>query len=124
MAIIRVLVVEDEGPIRLMIAEVLRDAGFEVVEAWNGEEATSLIEHIDRFDVLLTGVRMPGKLDGIDVAVYARNRDPTISVVIVSGYASHFVGRLKVLGPPVVLINKPYMPEMIVQTVRCLTATL
>jgi CheY-like chemotaxis protein len=68
MAALRVLLVEDEGLIRLLTAEVLHEEGFEVVEAWNGVEAIRLLDGPDGFDVLFTDVRMPGTLDGIDVA--------------------------------------------------------
>jgi CheY-like chemotaxis protein len=118
-AVTRVLLVEDEGLIRLVIAEILRDEGFDVMEARNGDEAASALDRVDGFDVLFTDVQMPGKLDGIDVAVYARNRDPTIPVLIVSGLAGKSVmSRLQVLEPPVVFIDKPYSPEKIVETVR------
>jgi CheY-like chemotaxis protein len=120
----RVLLVEDEGLIRLVIAEILRDEGFDVVEAWNGDEAVSLLDGVNRFDVLFTDVQMPGKLDGIDVALYARNRDPTIPVLVVSGVAAKRVmSRLNVLEPPAVFVDKPYSPQEIVETVRRLGGT-
>ena len=119
MAARRVLLVEDEGLIRLMIAETLRDEGFDVVEAENGDEVISLLDRVDSFDVLFTDLQMPGKLDGIDVAVYARNRNPAIPVLVVSGVdAKRVMSRLNVLEPPAVFINKPYSPQEIVETVR------
>ena len=69
MAARRVLLVEDEGLIRLMIAETLPDDGFDVVQAENGDEVISLLDQVVSFDVLFTDLQMPGKLDGIDVAV-------------------------------------------------------
>ena len=63
MAARRVLLVEDEGLIRLMIAETLRDEGFDVVQAENGDEVISLLDQVDSFDVLFTDLQMPGKLD-------------------------------------------------------------
>ena len=119
MAARRVLLVEDEGLIRLMIAETLRDEGFDVVEAENGDEVISLLDQVDSFDVLFTDLQMPGKLDGIDVAVYARNRNPAMPVLVVSGVdAKRVMSRLNVLEPPAVFINKPYSPQEIVETVR------
>ena len=119
MAARRVLLVEDEGLIRLMIAETLRDEGFDVVEAENGDEVISLLDRVDSFDVLFTDLQMPGKLDGIDVAVYARNRNPAMPVLVVSGVdAKRVMSRLNVLEPPAVFINKPYSPQEIVETVR------
>ena len=59
MATARVLLVEDEGLIRLVMAEALLDQGFEVVEAWNGDETARLLDGQDTFDVLFTDVMMP-----------------------------------------------------------------
>jgi len=120
-ATLRVLLVEDEGVIRLVTAELLREEGFDVVEAWNGDEAARLLDGTDGFDVLFTDVRMPGKLDGIDLAVHARSRYPAIPVLVVSGYAAHLLNRLGVLKPPAVLISKPYLLGEIVATLRRLT---
>ena len=74
---------------------------------------------VEGFDVLFTDLQMPGKLDGIDAAVYARNRNPAMPVLVVSGVdAKRVISRLDVLGPPAVFINKPYSPKEIVETVR------
>ena len=104
----RVLLVEDENIIRLVAAEVLHDEGFEVAEAQNGDEAVELLNGSRTFDVLFTDVRMPGTLDGVDVAIHARSRYPTIPVLVVSGYAAHLVARLGVLNPAAHFMSKPY----------------
>lgn len=124
MATARVLLVEDEGLIRLMTAELLQDEGFEVVEAWNGDEAARLLNGPDGFDVLFTDVRMPGALDGVDVAVHARRRHPAIPVLVVSGYAAQLMSRLSVLDPAAVFISKPYRLDEIVDVLRRLTVKL
>ncbi len=109
MATARILLVEDEGLIRLVAAEALQDEGFEVVEAWDGDEAARLLSGPGTFDVLFTDVRMPGVLDGVDVAVHARGRHPAIHVLVVSGYAPHLMARLGVLEPPAHFMSKPYI---------------
>ena len=124
MATARILLVEDEGLIRLMTAEILRDEGFEVVEAWDGDEAARLLDGLDGFDVLFTDVRMPGTLDGIDVAVHARRRYPAIPVLVVAGYAAQLMSRLGALDPAAVFISKPYDLEEVVDALRRLTVKL
>ena len=110
----RVLLVEDEGLIRSIISVVLLDEGFEVVEAWDGDEAVRLLSGPDIFDVLFTDVRTGSALDGLDVATHARGRHPTIPVLVVSGHAVHLTTRLGVLEPPVHFMSKPYgMAEVI-----------
>ena len=55
-----VLLVEDEGLIRLTLAETLEDAGYTVVSAESGDAACDLLKGATRFDVLLTDIQMPG----------------------------------------------------------------
>lgn len=82
MAAIRVLLVEDEGIICMMSAEALRDEGFDVTEACSGDDAAMLLDGHDVFDVLFTDVRMPGQLDGIDLALHARRQHPGLPVLV------------------------------------------
>lgn len=124
MAAARILLVEDEGLIRLMTAEILRDEGFEVVEAWNGDEAARLLDHSESFDVVFTDVRMPGTLDGIEVAMHARRRHPAIPVLVASGYAAQLMSRLSVLDPAALFVSKPYDLEEVVAVLRRMTVKL
>lgn len=63
-----ILLVEDEADIRCVLAEVLADAGHQVVEAGTGDAAVVLLEEHFGFDVLVTDINMPGRLDGIGLA--------------------------------------------------------
>ncbi|TPG46055.1 response regulator [Roseomonas nepalensis] len=124
MASVRVLFVEDEDLIRLIMKEFLQENGFEAVEVWNGEEAVRLLDGPDGFDVLFTDVQMPGALDGIAPAEQARRRCPEIPVLVVSGYAENLVSRLRNLDPPAVLMSKPYDLAVVADTLRRLTGRL
>lgn len=117
MTSLRVLLVEDETLIRLVAAEVLHDAGFEVVEAENGTQAISLIDSSNGFDLLLTDVQMPGLIDGIQVAFHARQRYPGIPVIVVSGQLLN-AQRLDSLGPRKTFVSKPYELPALVATLR------
>ena len=119
---VRVLLVEDEGLIRLVASQTLEDEGFEVVEAWNGDEAARLLDGPDSFDILFTDVQMPGTLDGLDLAMHARRRCPGIPVLVVSGYAAQLMTRLGGLDPAATFIGKPYSLDEVVTAVRHLTA--
>jgi len=121
---VQILLVEDEGLIRMMTAEALQDEGFEVVEALNGDEAVKLLDGPERFDILFTDVRMPGSLDGVEVALHARRRYPAIPIVVTSGYAADLVARLSVLDPSAVLIGKPYGMAKLVEALNLLTEHL
>lgn len=119
----RLLLVEDESLARQVASEALRDEGFEVVEAQDGDEAVKLLDGPDSFDVLFTDVQMPGTLDGVDVAMHFRQQHPEIPVLIVSGGAPHLASRLSDLEPPAVFINKPYRLREIVTALNRMTGS-
>jgi DNA-binding NtrC family response regulator len=117
----RVLLVEDEFLIRSVMADELRDQGYEVIEAETGDEAAQLLER-ESFDLLLTDVRMPGRLDGIDLAHRARRVRPTLPVLVVSGYAEQISARLESLKRPMAFVAKPFAMGRILGSIRTLTA--
>ena len=102
-------------------SEFLRDEGFDVTEAGNGDEAAQLLDGADRFDVLFTDVQMPGALDGIDLALCARRRDGLIPLLVASGYAAQLMTRFSGLKPPAIFIGKPYDLRGIADALRRLT---
>ena len=71
-----VFVIEDELPIRQMIAAVLIDLGYTVVQAEDGPQALRMLDGLDRVDLLVTDVGLPGGLNGRQVADAARVRHP------------------------------------------------
>lgn len=78
----RILVVDDEDTIRLVLAKYLRTRGFDVATAESGEAALeALSEH--RFDLMLCDVRMPG-LSGVETLAPAREIDPDLGIVMLS----------------------------------------
>ena len=99
----RVLLVEDEDLLRGVVAEELREAGLEVVEATNGAEAQRAI-HDARFDVLVADIRLPGHLNGWQVAEYCREIRPSLPVIYVSGLTTD--GRQDVPGS--IHLRKPF----------------
>lgn len=99
----RVLVVDDEAIIRLVVSEEVEDAGAEVVEAGDGQAALELIERGFAPDALVTDVRMP-RVDGWALAERARERLPGLPVLYVTGYSD--VRHRPVPGSR--LIQKPF----------------
>jgi CheY-like chemotaxis protein len=116
--LLRVLLVEDEPMVREMLVEALREEGLEVIEAATGDEAVGLLVKPSDVDVLVTDVRMPGKIDGIGVAVPAREIHPDIGIIVVSGYALDLWERLEKLDPPPVFLRKPYRTKEVLDVVR------
>ena len=102
-----VLLVEDEGLIRLTLAETLEDAGYTVVEAGTGDEACALLRAKPEFDVLLTDIQMPGSTDGIDVARSFHEVHPNRPVVFMTGRPD-MLSRVGRLSPTEALLRKPF----------------
>jgi DNA-binding NtrC family response regulator len=80
----RILVVDDERDMRWLLMRVLRDQGFEVVTAEDGQAALEQISH-EAPDVVLLDLKMPG-LDGIQVLEQVKAMEPHVPVVIVTAY--------------------------------------
>ena len=112
----RVLVVEDEFLIRLTLTEVLGDAGFDVPEAEDGEQALALLGSNSSFDLLMTDVNLPGKMSGWAVADAARAHRADLPVVFVTGGAQPPAGRRP--SPHDAFVQKPYSPSDITAVAR------
>ena len=82
---LRILVVEDEPLLRTFNADMLSDAGFDVIEASDADEALRLLETMRDIQVVFTDVEMPGHIDGFALAQKIEVRWPKIGVVITSG---------------------------------------
>jgi len=82
-----VLVVEDELPIRMVIADMLSDLGYTVLEASDGRSALKVLEAGTLIDLLVTDVGLPGGTNGRQLADAARQRRPDLKVLFITGYA-------------------------------------
>src|SRR5215470_1622308 len=80
-----ILVVEDDFLLRMDAAEIIRDAGFEVLEASNADEAIAILESRNDIAVVFTDIQMPGSMDGLKLARAVRGRWPPIKIVTTSG---------------------------------------
>src|SRR6266481_1884985 len=80
------LLVEDEVPLRLAVAEQLADRGYSVEQAESGEAALARLAEF-AFDVIVTDLRLPG-IDGSAVVEAAVARYPDIIAIVVTGYGT------------------------------------
>ena len=78
-----VLVAEDEALVRLMLADVLREHGLQVIEAVDAEEALSILNGVP-IDAVVVDLHMRGFKDGLAVAKYVRRHGPTVPVLLAS----------------------------------------
>jgi CheY-like chemotaxis protein len=109
----KVLVVEDEDLVREIAVTGLEEAGFEVIEARTGEEALAVCRE-GVADALFTDIRLPGVIDGWDIAEHCRDLDPHLPVV----YATGFSPTPSRVVPGAWLFQKPYCIDAVVETIR------
>lgn len=105
-----VLFVEDHELLRHTVANDLRDAGYTVMTAARGEEALAILRGPTRVDALLTDLRLPGQIDGWDIAEQARLVRSELPVIYASAYS--YVTPRQVRGS--VILGKPYKRDELV----------
>lgn len=103
-----VLIVEDEFLLRMDAVGMITDAGFEVVEAANADDAIEILEARRDISVVFTDIQMPGSMDGLKLARAVRGRWPPIKIVATSGLVD--VGE-KDLPEGGRFLQKPYEAE-------------
>jgi len=118
-----ILVVEDDHLIQSIVEESLTEGGFEIVIASSGENAVELLDASDgKYRALVTDINLGrDKIDGWDVARHAREIDPHLPVVYMSGkdaddWASKGV-------PNSIMLTKPFAPAQLVTAVSQLLNT-
>jgi CheY-like chemotaxis protein len=113
-----VLVVEDEEIVREIVCADLAEAGFEVLEARNGDEAFSLLRAghggAGSVNMLFTDIRMPGLLDGWALAEKARSLMPSLHVI----YASGHVTSPDRAVPGSIFLTKPYRIKTLLDSLQ------
>ena len=113
-----ILVVEDEFLIRLIVAEELADAGFEVLEAESGDAAARLLEETATgFSLLITDIHMPGQLNGVGLGRLIRHRYPSLPIIYTTGRpdALNAIGHL---GAKDAFVPKPFAPSDLLTVAR------
>jgi signal transduction histidine kinase len=100
-----ILVVEDEDRVRRFACRILRQAGYEVFEAANADQALRVLESEQGIDLLFSDIMMPGSMSGSELAHVARARRPELKVLLTTGYDAR-AGTENDFAAPV--LRKPY----------------
>ena len=103
-----VLVVDDEPSVRVLVAEVLDDAGYEVLEAEHGPSGLAMLRARPDIDLLVTDVGLPGGMNGRQLADAARVARPELKVLFITGYAENAVVGRGQLEAGMALLTKPF----------------
>ncbi|HTT98684.1 MAG TPA: response regulator [Rhizomicrobium sp.] len=99
------LVVEDEMLVRMVVVEVLRDAGFNLLEAGDGAEALEILRD-NAVDMLMTDIQMP-RMNGYQLAEAALARWPAMKILLVTGYAREVVPE-SIANAALQTLHKPF----------------
>jgi CheY-like chemotaxis protein len=113
-----VLVVEDEFLLRMDVVDIIAEAGFEVVEAANADQAIDILEARRDITVVFTDIQMPGSMDGLKLARAVRGRWPPIKIVATSGHVGVRETDLPEGGR---FLAKPYSSTEVTGVLRDLT---
>jgi PAS domain S-box-containing protein len=103
-----ILVVEDNDEVRAYTTDILRELGYEVFEATEGDTALSLIASEPRIKLLFTDVGLPGPFNGRQIADEARKLRRDLKILFTTGYAQNAIIHQGRLDPGVQLIVKPF----------------
>jgi CheY-like chemotaxis protein len=102
---ITILVVDDEPITRMNTVLIIEEAGYDVIEACNAEEAIALLETRPEIRVVFSDIEMPGSIDGLKLLHAVRERWPPVILILASGRVSP---RVEEMPPETAFLRKPY----------------
>lgn len=113
-----ILVVEDNEAVRSSAVELLREEGYQVLTAANGDQAMQMLLEGVSVNLIFTDVVMPGLIKSSDLAAWAKVQNPPVAVLFTSGHTRDIISRNHQLSPDTHLLSKPYGPEALMHMIR------
>ncbi len=106
-----ILVVEDEYLVRELICDTLRNLGYNVLEAANGEQALRVFhEQSEKIDLVLTDLIMPG-MNGKKLSELLKQERPNVRVLFMTGYDDNAMSKQGMITEDIDYITKPFSPK-------------
>ena len=115
----RILVIDDDKIFRDTVSAVLKQAGFRIMEAVNGNEGLIICSE-NEIDIVITDIVMPDK-EGIETIVELRNKYPEVKIIAMSGYPDLYLDSATTFGADRI-IKKPFRNSEIISIVKELNA--
>lgn len=115
----RVLVVDDEPLIRMLVMDTLEELGLAAIEAGNAAEAITKLDSNQPIDLLVTDLNLPGGMDGSQLVDLARRTRNDLRVLLITGYG---VGAEDVIDDRTQVLAKPFLTETLAAHIRHLLA--
>jgi two-component system cell cycle sensor histidine kinase/response regulator CckA len=116
---LRVLVVDDEEPVRKFVDRVLQDAGYDTTVAGSGPEAIEVARKAQPLDLLVTDVMMP-EMSGDELARRLRQTDRSLKVLYLTGYSDQLFKEKVTLWEDEAFLDKPCSVKGLLQAVSLL----
>ena len=113
-----ILVVEDDAMVRNYVIAQLKALGYHTVAAGNAAAALELCDQGVAFDLLFTDIVMPGKMNGVQLAITMAKRRNSLKVLYTSGYSENAVIHNNRLDPDILLLTKPYRRSELARMIR------
>jgi len=114
-----ILIVEDDATVRLILADVLRELGYNVLQAADARPAIPILQSDRRIDLMMSDVVLP-HISGRKLAEIARNSRPELKVLFVTGYAEGASVRHEYLDAGMDMLSKPFAIEALGAKVHAL----
>ncbi len=111
-----ILLVDDDDPVRVMLARLLRTQGHEVLQAANAAAAYALLGERPP-DLIISDIVMPGE-SGIELRRNVSARWPNLPVILISGYSAEGPAEFAARTPQTVFVQKPFAADQFLQLVE------
>jgi len=113
----RVLLIDDEPVLRMLIREALQDHGLEVLEAEDATSGLALYDSAGPIGLVVTDIGLPGGISGIEVARTLRARSPQQPILFITGFTQESISSSGALEPGLELLTKPFGFDALVHKV-------
>ncbi len=111
-----ILVVDDDDPVRVMLARLLRTQGYTVLQAAHANEARTQLDSA-RPDLVISDIVMPGE-SGIELRRGILERWPELPVILISGYSAEGPAEFAARTPNTVFVQKPFAADQFLALVE------
>lgn len=116
MTMFSILVVDDEPNYLVVLSELLKDEGFEVFTASNGEEGLKIVEAVD-LDIVITDMQMPG-MNGLQLLYRVKEKKPDLPVVVITAFAEVDKAVQAMMAGAFNYLAKPFSNDELIITLK------